>query len=134
MTRLRTLIRQRPLLAGWLVALALLMKVLVPAGFMASMNAGGIIVQLCTANGVQTMVLTPDGQIKTPDTPQSDSAMDSPCAFSSHAAPLLSGAGPVLLAVAIAFIMFTGLRLAKIAPSQPPLFLRPPAIGPPLNA
>ena len=134
MTRLRTFSRQCPLLAAWLVALALLMKVLVPAGFMASLNADGIIVQLCTANGVQTMVLTADGQIKSPDAPQSDSAMDSPCVFSGHGAPLLSGADPVLLAVALAFIMLAGLRPAKIAPLSQPFYLRPPAIGPPLTA
>lgn len=133
-TRLRTLFRQHPLLAAWLVAAALLMKVLVPAGFMASMNAGGLTVQLCTAYGMQTVVLTADGQIKATDAPQSDSAMDAPCVFAGHGAPLLSGADPLLLAVAIAFILTAGLRVAKTAPLPQPFFLRPPAIGPPLTA
>lgn len=134
MTRLRAFFRECPLLAVWLVALALLMKVAVPAGFMASADGGGLTVQFCTADGVRTVLLTADGQIKNPDAPQPDSTANSPCAFAGHGAALLSGAYPVLLAVAIAFIIATGLRAAKIAPQPLPFFLRPPAIGPPHTA
>ncbi|HLU91457.1 MAG TPA: hypothetical protein VKZ46_02625 [Pedomonas sp.] len=133
MTRLRAFFSTRPWLAVWLVAAALLMKVMVPAGFMTSMNGGGLSVQLCTAYGVQTVVLTPDGQIKSTDASPTEGAMEAPCAFAGHGAPLLSGASPALLAVAIAFILATSLRPVKTAPQLQPFFLRPPAIGPPLT-
>ena len=131
---MRTFFRQHPLLAVWLVALALLVKAVVPSGFMASVSAEGIVVQLCTADGMQTVLLTADGQIKSPDSSQPDRGQDAPCVFTGHGAPLLSGADPVLLAVAIAFIMLLGLQPVKTLRLQQPFFLRPPAIGPPLNA
>ncbi len=131
---MRTFFRQHPLLAVWLVALALLVKAVVPSGFMASVSAEGIVVQLCTADGMQTVLLTADGQIKSPDSSQPDRGQDAPCAFTGHGAPLLSGADPVLLAVAIAFIMLLGLQPVKTLRLPQPFFLRPPAIGPPLNA
>lgn len=134
MTRLRAFFQHRPLLAAWLVALTLLVKLLVPAGFMASINADGILVKLCTESGVQTVVLTANGQIKSPDAPEAGSTADAPCAFAGHGAPLLSGVAPALLALAIAFIMLSGLRVAPIAPLPQPFYLRPPAIGPPVTA
>lgn len=131
---LRTCVRRYPLLAIWLVALALFMRMLVPAGFMAADGGDGLLVKLCAENGARTVVLTGDGQIRDADAEPSGPAGDSPCVFAGHGAPLISGAPPALLALAIAFILLSSRRSVRIARSLLPFDLRPPAIGPPVAA
>lgn len=115
----------RPLLL-WLAAAALLLRLLVPAGFMP--GAGGTLV-LCTGNGVVTVAADAAGHpVKAPMATDSGSS----CAFAGlgitgplpelPALPL-----PLLTALAV-LLLATGLRLG-VGLGQPPR----PSTGPPLK-
>jgi hypothetical protein len=128
---LRRLVLRRPILAAWLVAMALMMKMLVPAGFMPSATGGFMTVQLCTGMGPQTVTMALPGKAGEHDGQDQHGKVDQPCAFSGLAAPTLAAADAVLLAAAIAFIL-----AAAFMPAAPPMavrraFLRPPLRGPP---
>jgi len=128
-------------LALWLVGLALLMKALVPAGFMPAMSNGAIMVQLCTAMGVRTVAIEDpgagaDGKDQHDQNDQHDQhkAADQLCAFSSLTVPGLAGADPILLAAAIAFILAASVRAGQRPVLRRGIHLRPPSQGPPATA
>ena len=55
MTALRRLFLRHRALAGWIVAAALLMKMLVPAGYMPAVSGNSMIIQICSGYGPMTM-------------------------------------------------------------------------------
>lgn len=123
-------------LAAWLVAATLLLRVLVPTGYMLDVAGGAVTVELCAGYGPMTMarpmpamarhVGKHDGR-----THDGDKA-ERPCAFAGLNAPALGGADPLLLAVALAFVMAAALR-ADVPPApRRRRHLRPPLRGPPL--
>src|SRR3546814_5427229 len=83
-------------LAVWLAGAALMMKVLVPAGFMPTVSSGAILVQLCSGQGLQTAMLEIPGQSGDHD-PADHKQAEMPCAFSGLSSPALAAADPVLL-------------------------------------
>jgi hypothetical protein len=121
-----------------LAALAVLMKVLVPPGFMAAPRANDLpfALTLCTSQG--PLIVEPGGRL--PGSPQDHApggkaAHDSPCAFAGHGA-----AGPApegLVAPAADVVAYaaaaTPARRFDLAPGRglaaPPL----PARGPPVR-
>lgn len=134
MNRLRALIRRNSQLALVLVVLVLMVKALVPAGFMIS--AGGdrfLTVTICAdASGMpkQMQIAIPARNGGSAD--QSEAAdKANPCAFSGLGHAALSGADPVLLAAALAFILLVGLAPLRVLPARDLAFLRPPLRGPP---
>lgn len=129
MTALRRLALYRPALAGFILAAALLMKVLVPAGFMPTTSGTMLIVQICSGYGAQTMAVPMPA--KEDQRQGGHQGKEMPCAFSGLAAPSLAAADPVLLASAILFIMVMAVRAAMVFAAAPPAFLRPPLRGPP---
>lgn len=134
MTATRAFIFQHRYLAIWLVGAALLMKVLVPAGFMPTVSKGTILVQLCSGMGVQTVAIGIPGLGDHDDGEDQHKAADQPCAFSGLTAPGLAGADPVLLALAIAFILAAAFRVEPRLVLWRGLYLRPPSQGPPVTA
>ena len=114
----------------WLIAIALLMKVVAPAGYMPVLTSGRIIIELCSGFGPEKMVIAMPGMGDHPhkhDRPDRD---DMPCGFSGHAPESMTAVDPVLLAIAIAFIVATlfwmpVLRTARVH------YLRPHLRGPP---
>lgn len=110
-----------------LAALALALKVLLPAGFMVDPAARGFSMVICTAEG--TAVVHQDGA---PAGPASKQQHDAPCAFAGHGmgavAPSL--AAPMAAAYA-AYVAPSPAPLIGLAPGRglaaPPL----PARGPP---
>ena len=132
MTSLRALLLARSRLALALVALALAVRLLVPAGMMPGSGDKVLTVQICAdATGLpQNQILIIPGK----SAPHEDNASKGTCAFAGLVAPLFGGADPILLAVALAFILAIGLALA--APALPPRFPRfqPPTRGPPAFA
>ena len=56
---------------------------------------------------------------------------DSPCTFAGHGAPLLAAADPIVLAIAIVFIMATVFRVVSRGVADRVAYLRPPLRGPP---
>lgn len=131
MQGIRNLLTRHFTVFAFVLALSLAMKAFVPAGFMIGSRAGHVLtVEICDSQGhsqLRVMAL--------PDKP--DPAHDGhakaarDCPFTALSAHALSSADPVVLALALAFVLALGFR------STPPLRLararyhRPPLRGPP---
>src|SRR3546814_1782078 len=111
----------------WLVGAALLMKVLVPAGFMPTVSNGTILVQLCSGMGAQAIAIEVPGLGNQSDEKGQHKAADQPCAFSGLTAPGLAGADPILLAIAITFILAASFRVEQRLVLWRGIYLRPPS-------
>src|SRR5690606_21631477 len=101
------MIRTRPMRAHaphtallLLTLLALFWRAVIPGGFMPDWQDGGLVVTVCTEQGVATTILGPDG---TPKDTADTAAATSSCAFASLGLPVLPGAPTALLALALAF-------------------------------
>lgn len=134
MTALRHHLLRHRLLASWLVAAALLMKVLVPPGYMASVSAGSITIEMCSGSGPRKMVMAIPGMTHHPEEKGKHGKPGMPCAFSGLSAPSLAAIDPLLLTLAIALIITTIFRVTKAQVVIAPAFLRPPLRGPPTRA
>ena len=117
-----------------LVALALAVKALVPAGYMISSTGERFLtVTICAdASGTpkQMRIAIPDKNEKGGDHSEAGDKSQ-PCAFSGLGHAALGGADPVLLAAALAFILLVGLAPLRAPPARDIPFLRPPLRGPP---
>ena len=132
MTALRSLVfRYRPL-AMLLVAAALCLRVVLPAGTMIAPEAKVLTIRICVDSlGQEGMA-----QIAVPIKglgSKTDSAAKGECAFSSLAKAATGGADTALLAFALAFILLLGFAPARHPRLQRPGHLRPPLRGPPLS-
>lgn len=137
MTRLRRLARDHASLAALLLAAALLLRLLMPAGFMpVADGAGRLTVIMCSGEGSRAMTIAIPGLGERPAKPgpQERDKAGGPCAFGSLAAPFLGGVDPVLLVAALALVALLALRLAKPAPRRTVAHLRPPLRGPPATS
>ncbi len=134
MFALRRLLLEHRLLCGWLIAAALLMKAVLPAGFMPVQAGGTLVLGFCSGYGPKTIAVTiPEREDRTsPDEHRSASEM--PCAFAGLAMPGLAAVDPVLLVLAIAFVLERAIRTAAAIPTIARVHLRPPLRGPPLTA
>lgn len=141
MSILRHHVLRRRWLAAWLIAMALLMKMAVPSGYMLGISNGAIGVELCPgfAPPSPTMAMTMNdmGQALDHDgahhgEPQDHGKAEQPCAFAGLTAPALAGADPLLLAMVVAFIIATAFRVAARPLFQQSPYLRPPLRGPPI--
>jgi len=118
--------------AAWLIVAALLVKLLVPAGFMPVIERGTLRIEICT--GITPVVpavhamagMTHGGH---GDAPASKPEL--PCAFAGVAMPSLAAVDPLLLVLAIAFAMRLVTAAVAPRPFAAPAFLRPPLRGPP---
>lgn len=136
MTALRQHLMRRPVLAAWLVAFALLMKVLVPTGYMFGTSpTGSITIELCSGYGPVMVAAPVHGMAHHHGKHDHQGKEMPPCAFSGLSAPSLAGADPLVLAAAIAFIILTVFRIAaRYTLPDAPSYLRPPLRGPPAHA
>ena len=134
MSSLRALIGDHARLTLVLLALALAVKGVVPAGFM--LSAGGdrfLTVTICSdASGSpkQMQIAIPGKQDSGGDHSE-QSAKATHCAFSGLGHSALGGADPLLLAGALAFILLVGLAPLPSLPRRDLPFLRPQLRGPP---
>lgn len=115
MRGLRAFLLHNRHLAVLLVALALAMKALVPAGYMVGGTSRAITILVCAdSTGAHSAV-----QVTIPQGAKETAAKDhKPCTFAGHGAALLGGADPIQLAIAV----------PRLAPSRRIL---PPPCGPP---
>jgi hypothetical protein len=158
---LRHLLRRNALAAWAVIASALLMKAIVPAGFMPMMTTDGLAIVLCSGMAGGTTTATPPGPAAAmpgmahsgmahPDRALPDEAHpadmghsrhgeqtpakpDVPCAFAGLTAPSLGGVDIVLLAAAFAAILAAALLPRPTPPIVRRAFLRPPLRGPPAS-
>lgn len=132
MTALRALLFDNRRLALGLVVLALLIKALIPAGYMLSDRAGHVLtVTICGDASGQTLTK----QIEVPSQNTGDHAKaEASCAWGLLAMAALGGADVLLLAAALAFILALGFAASRAAPRPRRAYLRPPLRGPPIFA
>lgn len=138
MAALRRLLLDHRQLAAWVLACALVMKILVPAGFMPVVSGGRVTIEICGGIAPAQTVMAPmmamtmamPGMAHHSD--KSDhQEREMPCAFSGLSAPSLAAVDPVLLAIAIAFIVGLVFRVRTAVPIAAQPYLRPPLRGPP---
>lgn len=132
MHRLRRLVLANRPFACAVLALALLMKIAVPSGFMPTIANGQIVVSVCSGMGPTTMVITIPGLEHESGGDDHRGKAEQPCAFAGLSAPSLAAADPFLLAAAILFVLALGMRPLALPASTAPPYLRPPLRGPPL--
>lgn len=136
MSSLRAFFRDHRGLAGLVIAFALAMKIMVPAGYMLGEQTKTFTVQICADAQGQHL----SKQIAIPmkgdanDSQGKHAGGEGVCNFTALAMGSLSGADIVLLAIALAFILATG-----FTPVTPPrltriFHARPPLRGPPASA
>jgi hypothetical protein len=131
--RTRNLLMSNRTLAALVLACALVMKLIVPSGFMPTISHGHFIVIVCTSVGPMSMTMPGIDH----DKPREDGQHgkpEAPCAFAGLSAPLLAAADLVLLAAAILFVMALGLRALMSLKAPALLYLRPYLRGPPATA
>lgn len=134
MHAVRHLLAQRHL-AVLICAAALLLKLLVPTGYMIGNASGYVAISICSGFGPATTMMMdmPGMRGDMPDHGKSNDhgKAELPCAFAGLSAAMTDAIDPIQLAALIVFILALGL-VARIlpAPSQSP-YLRPPLRGPP---
>ena len=134
MSAVRHLLAQRRLAALILTA-ALLMKLLVPAGFMIGGHDGTITIEVCSGTAPRTMTIAVPGMgDQTPDHDKADHGKaEMPCAFAGLSAAALGSIDPIQLAALIAFVLAIGLARAPLPAPTRTRHLRPPLRGPPAS-
>lgn len=133
MTRLRRLVFAHRAFAASVIALAVLMKILVPSGTMISAQGGAMTIVLCTGSGPVMMAvpMTDDQGRDGHNQDGHDQGKDMPCAFSALSAPSMAAADPMVLAIALAFIIEASLRFVSSGYVAAPAYMRPHPRGPP---
>ena len=131
---IRFLVLSRRWLALWLIAAALAVKAIVPAGYMVAPGKS-FTVAVCSGTGEGTMTLTvpmsQDGKGKHDST---DKPAGGSCAFSALGFAAMGGADLALLVAAVAWLIALGIgpvvlpSLARVPHRSPPL-RGPPAFA-----
>ena len=135
MHALRAFFRTNRRLALALVALALVIKALVPAGYMLGGPLGDGARVLTVAICADASGELATKQIAVPSDGKSGHAKaEGTCAWGMLAMAALGGADLVLLALALAFILALGLAPSRPAARAQRTSLRPPLRGPPALA
>lgn len=124
--------RSQPWFVALIVAAALLVRLLVPAGFMPVFAGGAVTIAVCTGDGPMQVIIPAPGATGQHD--DRGGHATSPCAFADLALPAIGGADPVLLAAALLFVIAAALAAVAAAPHRRIAHLRPPLRGPPLPA
>jgi len=131
MKRIRTFLQRNLRVAALILALALAMKAFVPAGYMVgSTSAKTLSVMVCDGQGnasVKQIAIGGKAEGSTED--HSKAARE--CPFTALSMHSLSAADPVLLALALAFILALGFTPVPPIRVQRRAFLTPPLRGPP---
>ena len=134
MDRIRQYFKTPPSGAVLLSALALAMKVLVPAGYMLAPSSKFLTVLVCSGTNMDPVTIKVPMAPTAPDTGDSDTAGKEVCSFSGLGLAGLAATDPVLLAAAILFILALGFLPVQPALQAITAYLRPPLRGPPLTA
>lgn len=116
------------------IALALALRLLVPAGMMVDSAAGSLTVRICAdgshdAGATMTIAVARDRSAGGHALP--DAAKSGGCAFGGLAMAGLPTVDPLLLAVALAFVLALGFARVLPLPAPAPRHVRPPLRGPP---
>jgi hypothetical protein len=124
-----------------IVLLALLARLLIPTGFMPVVQDGRLVMALCAGQGPAPMLHAAmpgmDHAAASSGYPAdhegSEHMKDGPCAFAGVSLAATAAADPVLLALAILFVVTTVFRWPQSSPTIEIRFRWPPRTGPPLR-
>lgn len=121
-------------LALWILATALMLRILVPTGWMPMVGADGMTrITLCTGEGRVVAWVDRSGDVHKQGTPKSDPRHDQPCAFSGLALAVADAPPPTIVAshaiLADQPDSFPAIISIGRGLSAPP----PPATGPPIT-
>ena len=133
MFAVRRLLAQR-YFAVLVCAATLLLKLLVPAGYMIGSEHGRITIELCSGVAPRAVTITMPGMHG--DMPDHGKSQDhgkaeTPCAFAGLSTASLGAIDPIQLVILIAFVMAVGLSPAVLPAVIRRGYLRPPLRGPP---
>jgi len=128
---IRSLLAQRRFAVLICVA-ALLLKLLVPTGYMIESSHGRLSLAVCP--GTVPVTEMPGMDRSMPDHGQEHGKAELPCAFSGLSATALGAIDPVQLAILIAFVTAGGLFVVTSPVPSNATWLRPPLRGPPIHA
>lgn len=133
---LRAFLRRHRALAALVVAAALCMKALLPAGYMIGHESMTLTVELCTdASGAKvTKQITVAKHGGPGEKAGSQAQASEACPYAGLAMPALAGADTALLALALAFILALGFAPLRPAPQRRFHHVLPPLRGPPAFA
>lgn len=126
----RRLLAERNL-AVLLCAATLLLKLLVPTGYMIGSEHGRLTIELCSGVASQPMAMEMHGDMPGHGKSKEHGKAELPCAFSGLSAAALAAVDPIQLAALIAFVMSVGLAGLALPPPCHRAHLRPPLRGPP---
>lgn len=138
MHAVRHLLAQRRL-AVLICTAALLLKLLVPTGYMIQADHGRLTLVVCAGvvsrdravQGATTHDAGMHGDMADHGHAGDHGKVEMPCAFAGFSAAMLGAIDPVQLAALIAFVLATGLVVTVPAAPLRRLHLRPPLRGPP---
>ena len=126
-----------------LCAATLLLKLLIPTGYMIANENGHPAITICSGIAPENMAMampgmhddTPDhgknGYGKTGHGKKDHGRAEMPCAFSGLSVASLGAIDPIQLAALVAFILSAGLFPAMLSARRERSHLRPPLRGPP---
>lgn len=116
-------------LALFICAAALLLKIVVPAGYMVASDGGRVTMTLCS--GVAPRMTAMHGDMAGHGKPGEHQRVELPCAFAGLSAPATGPVDAVQVAAFVAFVMAVALLPVAIPAAARPPRLRPPLRGPP---
>jgi hypothetical protein len=120
-------------------AAALLLKLLVPTGYMIESSHGRLTITVCSGSVPATAATEMPGMDRSmPDHGKDHGKNDHgkaemPCAFSGLSAAALGAIDPIQLAILIAFVTAGGLFVVVSPVPSNATWLRPPLRGPPIH-
>ena len=135
MQAVRYLLAQRRL-AVLICAATLLLKLLVPTGYMIGSDHGHLAITICsgTAPAAMTMdVPAMHGDMADHGKSNDHGKAEMPCAFSGLSFAVLGAIDPIQLAALIVFVLALGLAATILPAPSRPTYLRPPLRGPPAD-
>lgn len=125
--------------AALLLAAALALRLLVPAGFMPDVAGGAVRLVLCPAADPLPVMATPmpgpmAGMTHHQGPRDHQAPSDAPCAYAGLSLAPVLPVDPLVLAAAMLVAMAIALERAAFAMPARAAFLRPPLRGPPATA
>ncbi len=133
MNDLRAFTVERRTWAMMLVVITLLIRGLIPAGYMVAPSAVTLSVKICSGfeDERSTIKIVVPRSGEEHDRSGDHSQKNPPCAFSALSMASMAGADGLLLAQAVAFVLITNAILVASSVHRPLPRLRPPLRGPP---
>jgi len=115
-------------------AATLLLKLLVPTGYMIDSDHGHLTITICSGTAPSTMTMDMSGvhgDMADHGKSKDHGKAEMPCAFSGLSAAMLGAIDPIQLAALMAFVLAVGLAATILPAPSRPAHLRPPLRGPP---